>query len=72
MDITSGNIGSEGKYSIDINNGTLELKVSVDGQDGGANLIVYVKPSVFIDKLESQHPGTLINLALDLLKSAIG
>lgn len=72
MELGQGQIGSEAKYSVVIENGKLLLKLDYAGQLGGAGLYASVGARQVLDALKAAIPGVIDDALINAAEAALG
>lgn len=71
MEIAKGSLGAEVNYDLKMLDGMLQVMAVYKGEQTGASVSVSVDPSKFLDKLKELIPGSVDDVVIELMKSAL-
>lgn len=71
MDIASGQVGPEDKWSVDLVSGKVVLVNNYVGLGGSVDLTVKVDAGYLLDELAKKIPGQIDDAVFGLLKAAL-
>jgi hypothetical protein len=71
MDIAQGNLGTVGKYEVDLENSAIKASVDVNVPFGTAGIQITLKGEFLLDALAKLIPGTFDDALIAVAKSAL-
>lgn len=70
-DIAQGNLGTVGKYEIDLEGGFVVAKVGAGVAVGSAEMVVKISLIEILELAKKKIPGTIDDVVIDLIKAAM-
>jgi len=70
-DLAGGNIGPEASWDVKFEGGKLKATLAYAGEQGGANMELYLSADAVLDAIAEAIPGTVDDTVIALLKGAL-
>lgn len=71
-EIVKGNIGTVGKYDVEFKDGKLVMMIEEKDPVGETTLVRSISAKVVLDALKKAIPGTIDDVVINAIESALG